>query len=492
MNKKIDLQERLDFLDTKFEMESEAVQKADPLNVDGIFSASLRLNRQEVLSEIECLELQNECEYICEQFINDRVKSDNSGNSNWGGVSRDCGNSTYIGKLIEDGRNGVIPEIHISQIEAKAILRDLGILAAQFKVGSKERSLPQNVETLLQIAALVANEVPREHIYSYTLRNPSEPERIRTYTGSLEELLFVQKLKSGIVGIEQSVMALHNIFSLGNGVKEPHLDLGVNHLGDANLRDQDFRDVNLRDQDFRDANLRDQDFRDANLRDRDFRDAIPPDRLICELELIAEGYQAMIQSVAQSIREIPVDWFSRVYRPYFEPLIVGGEKYVAANGAQIPNFLIDIFFMNQDVLGKNSNNLISYEELMKYWENESKYLPSHLQQFYRELKNSTLRRSLQNQSENSSQSKGGLQNLLHTNNKSNPHLQANDEEERIQQLIEKIVTKVLTFRSAHLKLAQNHFQERESGSSGGGGYTLEMLQKLKQTTSVQRDSLLGK
>ncbi|MFE2280326.1 monodechloroaminopyrrolnitrin synthase PrnB family protein [Streptomyces sp. NPDC059454] len=183
---------------------------------------------------------------------------------------------------------GRVPDRVHDAVTANAALRDLGfVLASLERHGVDYRTVPYAEETLLKLGAL-AEEVPRDSVYTYALRNPQDA--VRSFTGLPEEALFIREVRTAGIALRPAVDALLETLTLP--VDDPAL-----------------------------------------------------------VELLAEatrGFTVFAQSLLSVKRAITPETFSFEMRPYFPPMTVGGQVLYAPGGAQMTPLLVDILLIRPE------------------------------------------------------------------------------------------------------------------------------------------------
>jgi hypothetical protein len=103
-----------------------------------------------------------------------------------------------------DGLVSRCAELHTAD-EARAALRDLGFVVSSIGRHDPEALNPCPWENELVRLGALADEVPRDTVYSYAPRNPTG-ERRRTFTASAEERLFISSVTDGIAHLNHASM----------------------------------------------------------------------------------------------------------------------------------------------------------------------------------------------------------------------------------------------------------------------------------------------
>jgi len=197
----------------------------------------------------------------------------------------------FLPQLNKDGNTEVIKEILFyslnasknmsSQTEAIASLRDIDFLAGSLiRHGIDPLTcIPGMEEELLRLGN-IAETAPRGTVFTYAVVNPAG-NRQRTFTGSVEEIRFIEATKEGVLALDHGLNALSLCF-LANDE-----ELGL------------------------------------------------------ALQNTSIDMDQMISSILRVRRNISPEYFTNEIRPYFEPLIIDGKKIAGAGGAQMQLLAID-------------------------------------------------------------------------------------------------------------------------------------------------------
>ncbi|MEU0019670.1 monodechloroaminopyrrolnitrin synthase PrnB family protein [Streptomyces rochei] len=198
-----------------------------------------------------------------------------------------AGDTTGLDRLARSWTDRVPSRVH-DAVTAGAALRDLGfVLASLERHGVDYRSVPGAEETLLRLGALT-DEVPRDSVYTYALRNPENA--VRSFTELPEEALFIREVRTAGTALRPAVDAL--LEALAVPVDDPAL---------AELLDEATR-----------------------------------------------GFSVFAQSLLSVKRNITPETFSGELRPYFPPMTVGGQVLYAPGGAQMTPLLVDIVLIRPE------------------------------------------------------------------------------------------------------------------------------------------------
>ncbi len=164
---------------------------------------------------------------------------------------------------------------------ASAALRDLGFVLASLERHGVDYRVVEGVEEILLKLGALADEVPRDSVYTYALRNPEHAPR--SFTELPEEALFIQEVRTAGTALRPVVDALMEALTLT--VDDPGLP-----------------------------------------------------------ELLAgatQGFTVFAQCLLTVKRDVTPETFSNEMRPYFPPMTVGGQVLYAPGGAQMTPLLVD-------------------------------------------------------------------------------------------------------------------------------------------------------
>jgi monodechloroaminopyrrolnitrin synthase len=171
---------------------------------------------------------------------------------------------------------------------ASAALRDLGFVLASLERHGVDYRVVEGAEEILLKLGAIADEVPRDSVYTYALRNPERAPR--SFTELPEEALFIQEVRTAGVALRPAVDALMEALTLN--VDDPEL----------------------------------------------------PDLLAAA----TEGFAVFARSLLSVKRNITPETFSHEMRPYFPPMTVGGQVLYAPGGAQMTPMLVDIVLIRPE------------------------------------------------------------------------------------------------------------------------------------------------
>ena len=166
---------------------------------------------------------------------------------------------------------------------AMAAARDLNMVASVVtRLGHAMHEFP-HLEKLLLVLAELTQEVPTDTVFGYGTRNPTGI-RLRSFTGTPEEVLFIGSFVSGMDGLVAALTELETVQVME--FTDPRFTQSVQAA-------------------------------------------------TCSL--------AKMQEAILSVREhITPDFFTHRLRPFFDSKTVGGETLFAAGGAQMPVTMVDM------------------------------------------------------------------------------------------------------------------------------------------------------
>lgn len=166
---------------------------------------------------------------------------------------------------------------------ALAALRDLEFLltVAHALAPHSYKDVP-GLEELLVALGRVARHAPRGSVFTYGACNPPDG-RMRTFTGTAEERLFIRGLRAAIVGLDRVLAALSALA------------------------------------------------------------ALPIDSAAAEVEIAAmqEGWEPMVTAAVEMRRHMPPELFSCAITPYFGELEIAGVRHDGNTGAHMQAVAVD-------------------------------------------------------------------------------------------------------------------------------------------------------
>ncbi|MFD2768543.1 monodechloroaminopyrrolnitrin synthase PrnB family protein [Micromonospora eburnea] len=190
--------------------------------------------------------------------------------------------------------------VHLSQAAtrirdaapARAALRDLGMLTASLARHTGRGLAPPVVEAAMLHLGNIADEVPRETVYSYSTRNPRGPRR-RSFTDTPGEHLFINEVSAASCGLDAAIERCR-------------------YLPEA------------------------ADQHEAN----------------AAAAIVHHHLRTFAAHLVTVKRHLTPQYFTGRLRPYFPALTIAGQTYYAPGGAQMPLLVIDVVLLNQAVTGE--------------------------------------------------------------------------------------------------------------------------------------------
>ncbi|MEV6929646.1 monodechloroaminopyrrolnitrin synthase PrnB family protein [Dactylosporangium sp. NPDC051485] len=190
--------------------------------------------------------------------------------------------------------------VHVSQhaagirdvAPARAALRDLGMLTASLARHTGQDIAPPAVEAAMLHLGEVADEIPRETVYSYSTRNPRGPRR-RSFTDTPGEHRFIDEVTAASDALD---IAIEHCRHLSAAVDKHEADAGAG---------------------------------------------------IVHHQLRAFGGHLLTVK-----RHLTPQYFTGRLRPYFPALTIAGTTYYAPGGAQMPLLVIDVLLLSQAANGE--------------------------------------------------------------------------------------------------------------------------------------------
>lgn len=290
-------------------------------------------------------------------------------------------------------------------LSARAALRDLGMIAASLRRHNvRIADFSQLRDALIKLSD-ITGEVPRDTVFSYGSRNPSDV-RQRRFTKRSEEAIFIKSFVSGIKGLLNCTVLLPMLLSLP-------------------IDSSDFLDT---------------------------------------CKELTKQFQMMVSAIIQVRNQIPPEVFTAELRPYFEPIEIGGIEYFAPGGAQMPMLIIDQLLWGNDC---------AMPIYLRYHEENLSYLPTFLREFSSYYKN-----------------RGSIATRVQREYGRDEKVLTEDIQNGIQMLVN-FLSRIMSFRAPHQKVAEANFALRSRFALGSGGYTPALLTKLIEKTQQAQQMLRG-
>ncbi len=193
--------------------------------------------------------------------------------------------SADIPELVKKVTALVEPKIDfntVNYLDALAILRDLGMIAGALVRHKVDLSDIPHIEEKLVKAGIIADEVPRDTVFSYGPRNP-QGIRQRRFTGIHEEQFFINSFTDG-----------------------------MSHLCDCMVNLFQAREIKLDNTEYAPHIIK-----------------------------ATESFRLMLSAIIDVRKNISPEVFTYKLRPFFDPVKVCGKEYLGPGGTQMPVILID-------------------------------------------------------------------------------------------------------------------------------------------------------
>lgn len=301
-----------------------------------------------------------------------------------------------------------IDGVQISRPVALAALRDLDFLIGSgirhgfdYSAESEEKS---RRDEILGALASITQTVPRGTVFTYATANPTGA-RERSFTGDPQEAAFIESARLGCTSLDEAVRMLCGVEF-------------ESHTAASDLQ-----------------------------------------RLLAANAALALSIQSMQDARAR----VSPQWFSEVLRPYFDPVDIGGQRYLAPGGAQMPLLIAD------KILWANPENDETYAS---YFDESVPYCDIA----YRAMLEEALSRP------NTPLLQAALMREAAGRGVDAP------EDPLLDALLETFAA-IQTFRSIHRIVAKKSFGSRPEGAVGSGGLTTDILEYLTQKTKYGRNVL---
>lgn len=214
--------------------------------------------------------------------------------------------------------------LDLTPLSAKAVTRDLGMIVSSLgRHGLTLDAVPGLEDSLLALGT-VTDEIPRDTLTTFALRNPLNG-RMRTFTATTEERLFIQSVAHATALLPRCAWALANAC-------------------DCSLQDEKYVEL---------------------------------------LHESTEQFSAMVRSTLEVKRGISPTIFSFQIQPYFPTVQIGGRDYVGPSGTQTLLLLIDLV-----LFGASVNGISTDPEFAEYVSYNAQYLPAVFRQVIEQAKHS--------------------------------------------------------------------------------------------------------
>lgn len=300
-----------------------------------------------------------------------------------------------------------IQRIDISSLnreQSMAAIRDLGMIASSLRRHNFPLTKTPELELALLNLSKSTKEVPADSVTSYGPRNP-EGRRMRVFTSFEEERFFIASFRSGMIDLPLSIRALE-------------INQGLS-VFDAQFSEN--------------------------------------------LKIAKLHFDNMVSAIIGVRRQISPSFFTSELRPYFEPKVIGGKKYLAPGGAQMPIILID-----QILWGISTNDSLS-----KYFFENLSYQPLLLRV----------------RAENTRKKQVLVEKVIIAMKNVDASTQKRDIATVAARTLREMLLTLEKFRNIHLRIAQDNMAIRIPGSVGSGGYDTKILETLLSSTKVARQRI---
>lgn len=282
--------------------------------------------------------------------------------------------------------------------DIKAYLRDVGMIMAALRKLEPQFKPEVNLENKLLRFAKLVNEPPRDSIFSYGPRNPGE-SRKRMFIGSEQEQLFIASFSEGMKGLDS---CLENLLLCYDTTSFEEMEKHINQA--------------------------------------------------------VTSFEMMVDAIVMVRRKIKPEYFTNEMRPFFDPIIIGGESFSAPGGAQMPILIIDVIMWSKS-LGKN---------YLEYVAENFRYIPDDYEKIFGYAKS--------------------LESLdKYILSKRNVSGNSDEQMKKVFTALKKMMDRMISFRVPHFKVAEDNFKLRQGGAVGSGGYTPELLVMILDETKKYRE-----
>lgn len=292
----------------------------------------------------------------------------------------------------------------LNETEAMAATRDLAMFAsALVRWGVPVSNVPI-VERLLEDLSQTTCEVPADTVFSYGPRNPTGETR-RQFTIAQKESLFIQ--------------------SFTDGMRELSVCLaGLEYTRNISVFDQLYPLI---------------------------------------IGEIKNSFSEMIKAMMVVRSKVTPEFFTKKLRPFFEPKVIGGRKYFAPGGAQMPITVIDLMLWGIE----ESSTLY-----VRYWNENIQYLPKAMRsRIGTIMRGPSIVKTIE----------GACRRT-----ESNEILSAT---KVTIDAVQGLLTEIERFRYPHLSVAKANMGMRVKGAVGSGGYDILILEYLIEQTKAAKQRL---
>jgi monodechloroaminopyrrolnitrin synthase len=290
-------------------------------------------------------------------------------------------------------------------VEAAAAMRDIGFFLGSLKRhGHEPVDVVPGLEPVLLDLARATDLPPRETLLHVTVWNPSTADAQRSYTGLRDEAHLLESVRISMAALEAAIAM-------------------TVELTDVPLRSPAFADG---------------------------------------CDELATYLHKMVESIVYAYRFISVQVFYDELRPFYEPIRVGGQRYLGPGAVEMP-----LFVLEHVLWGAQSDH-------PPYREFKETYLPYVLPEFRAVYARFAGRPALVDRALAEA----------HTARVRGESVGAG------LAALDRVFDVLLRFRAPHLKLAERAYEAGQSGPAiGSGGYAPSMLGDLLTLTRTARSRL---
>lgn len=279
-----------------------------------------------------------------------------------------------------------------NKIEGLSFLRDVGMIMAAIRRLDSSFSPSFEISKKLLYVSEKYGEPPRDSVFSYGPRNGEQNRRM--FLGSEEEKIFIESFELGMKGLDVCLMNLALCFETNDSKKISEL-----------------------------------------------------------LTKAIEGLGSMIKGIVNVRRTITPEYFTDNMRPFFDPILIGNEKWSAPGGAQMPILIVDTILWATES-----------DDVYKIYQKENyRYIPESYMQISSILKkNKPLDEYILGLNNTNGNNTENIKNAL--------------------QILRNFINRLSAFRTPHLRVAEANFSLRGTNAVGSGGYTPDILKMILQKT----------
>ncbi len=285
----------------------------------------------------------------------------------------------------------------MGECEALACLRDLDFLAASILRHGGNPFEVAGLEAYMLACGQTAGTIPRGTVFTYAIGNPTGQRR-RRFTDTAAEEAFIEATTEACKALDESVI----------------------WLAQVNVGGED-------------------------------------DKIAGCVSMASCGVKTCTRAMRDVHSRVDPAWFSSTLRPYFDPLLIDGQKYLAPGGAQLPFLALDFILWGADA-GDDFYDTY-FRDNLPYCDPAYRCL---IDQYYMQNDGYSIARSL---------------------------LEAREGFPTVVREVVGLYGSLRSFRSIHRLVAQRSFSARAEESVGSGGSTPAMLDRLYNLTIVSQSAM---